>query len=156
MDKLTRKLIRKLLRKYKTNCPFRLAHLLNIEVWFEDLGAGTRGFYRKTLRRKYIVIHSGLSESWQRIICAHELAHALLHPGISRFWIDEHTLFHAGKYEREANQFAVDLLIPDELLLDGMTIYEAAALCGVPPELAEFKKMPKRSLWCDDDSYLSF
>jgi len=152
MDKSSRKLIRKLLRKYKTNCPFRLAQLLNIEIWFEDLGADTRGLYRKTLRRKYIVINSGLSEAWQRVICAHELAHALLHPGISRFWIDEHTLFHAGKFEREANQFAVDLLIPDELLLNGMTIYEAAVECGVPPELAHLKQPPNQSFRREETS----
>lgn len=52
-------LIRRLLRKYKTNCPFELAGALNIEIWYRDLGENTRGMFRKTLRRKYIVIHSG-------------------------------------------------------------------------------------------------
>jgi Zn-dependent peptidase ImmA (M78 family) len=132
------RLIRSLLRRYKTNCPFRLAKALNIEVWFEDLGEGTRGMFRRTMRRKYIVIHSGLSDAWKRVICAHELAHALLHPGISRFWMDEHTFFCAGRYEREANCFAVKLLTARDTLEYGETIYNLFTRNGIPDEMIQF------------------
>ncbi|MBT2288007.1 ImmA/IrrE family metallo-endopeptidase [Paenibacillus albidus] len=132
------RLIRRLLRKHKTNCPYRLAAALNIEVWFEDLGEGTRGMFRRTLRRKYIVIHSGLSEAWKRVICAHELAHALLHPGISRFWMDEHTFFFVGRYEREANYFAVRLLTSGDTVEDGDTVYNLFHRNGIPDEMIQF------------------
>ncbi|KWX77016.1 zinc peptidase [Paenibacillus riograndensis] len=131
-------LIRRLLRKYKTNCPFELAGALNKEIWYRDLGENTRSMFRKTLRRKYIVIHSGLSEEWQRVICAHELAHALLHPGISRFWIDEHTFFRVGKYEREANQFAVRLLTVNVFFEPGESISDLFLRNNIPNELSEF------------------
>jgi Zn-dependent peptidase ImmA (M78 family) len=132
-------LVQRLLRKHKTNCPYRLARALNIEVWFEDLGEGTRGMFRRTLRRKYIVIHSGLSENWKRVICAHELGHALLHPGISRFWLDEHTFFFVGRYEREANNFAVQLLTAmDSMESDDDTVFKLFMRNGVPEELIEF------------------
>lgn len=131
-------MIRRLLRKYNTNCPFRLAEFLNIEVWFRDLGENTRGMFRRTLRRKYIVIHSGMSEQWQRFICAHELAHALLHPGISRFWIDEHSFFCTGRFEREANRFAVQLLIGDDSLTAGEAIYDILRRNSIPIEMSQF------------------
>ncbi|MEK4239101.1 ImmA/IrrE family metallo-endopeptidase [Paenibacillus sp. FSL H7-0714] len=132
------RLIRRLLRKYKTNCPFRLAEALNIEIWYRDLGENTRGMFRRTLRRKYIIIHSGLSEAWQRVICAHELAHALLHPGISRFWMDERTFFCVGKYEREANYFAVRLLTAWDSLGVNESISDLLLRNGIPCELSEF------------------
>ncbi|GKS14736.1 ImmA/IrrE family metallo-endopeptidase [Paenibacillus chitinolyticus] len=127
-----------LMKKYKTNCPFRLAEELHIEVWYEDLGETTRGMYHKKLRRKYIVIHSRLSKYWQRVICAHELGHALMHPGISRFWMDEQTFFAAGKYERQANQFAVKLLIGDDKLNADETIFDLLQRNGIPEELHIF------------------
>jgi hypothetical protein len=37
-------LIRKIIRKYDTNCPFTLSNHLNINVWFRDLGQDTREF----------------------------------------------------------------------------------------------------------------
>ncbi|WP_438435446.1 ImmA/IrrE family metallo-endopeptidase [Gorillibacterium sp. sgz500922] len=130
--------IRRLIRKHKSNCPFEIASGQNIEVWFEDLGACTRGMYRKTLRRKYIVIHRDLSEEWQRVICAHELGHAILHPGVSRFWIDEHTYFFVGKYERQANQFAVRLLTSQDSLLPGEGLPEMLRRNCIPEELHSF------------------
>lgn len=130
--------IRRLLRKYNTNCPFRLAELLNIEVWIRDLGENTRGMFRRTLRRKYIAIHSGLSEQWQRFICAHELAHALLHPGISRFWIDEHSFFCAGRYEREANRFAVKLLLAEDNPQHGETVSDLLRRNDIPIEMSQY------------------
>ncbi|MNP68056.1 hypothetical protein D3C76_1639610 [compost metagenome] len=91
--------------------------------------------YRKTLRRRYIAIHSDLSEEWQRLICAHELGHALLHPGISRFWIDEHTFLYAGKYEREANRFAVHLLLGEEKLECDESVFDLFRRNGIPEEM---------------------
>lgn len=43
----------------------------------------------------------------------------------------------------------------DKLLIDGMTIYQAAAACGVPPELAELKKTPRKGFWRNEDNHIS-
>ncbi|TXK82613.1 ImmA/IrrE family metallo-endopeptidase [Paenibacillus sp. N3.4] len=148
---------KKLIRKFKTNDPFLIAEGLNINIRYAKFEDGTRGLYYKVLRQKFIVLHEDLSEAWKRFICAHEIGHDRLHPGLSRFWLDEHSISNPGKYEREANQFAANLLIPDALLLNGMTIYEAAAVCGVPEEVAHLKQrpQPKRNIWKNEDSHFS-
>jgi len=130
--------IRRLIRKHKTNCPFRIAAGQNIEIWYKDLGSGTRGMYRKTLRRKYIVIHQDLDDNWRRIICAHELGHAILHPAISRFWMDEQTFFCAGKFERQANRFAVHLVTAQDPLAAGESVFDLLTRNGIPEELHSF------------------
>lgn len=132
------KLIRSLIRKYKTNCPFTLAEHLNITVWFRDLGKSTRGMYYRKLHRRYIVIHQDLDEPWQRFVCAHELGHDRLHPGFSRFWLDEHSFFNAGKFERQANKFAVRLLTAGDTLKLGEPIADLLRRNGVPEEMHKF------------------
>jgi Zn-dependent peptidase ImmA (M78 family) len=131
-------LIRKLIQKYKTNCPFELAKSLNITIWFRDLGKSTRGLYMKKLRRRYIVIHEGLDEHWQRFVCAHELGHDRLHPGLSRFWLEETSLHNAGKYERQANKFAIRLLTAGDRLGQGDTIRDFLKRNGIPVEMERF------------------
>ncbi len=111
--------VKNLIKKHKTNCPFELAECLNINVWYSEFGDGCRGFYLKTLRRRYIAINSALSEEWQKFVCAHELGHDRLHSGyMGYYFIEQHTLFNPGKFERQANLFAMNLLIgnnkPDE------------------------------------------
>jgi Zn-dependent peptidase ImmA (M78 family) len=130
--------IRQLIRKYKTKDPFELAERLNITVWFRDLGHGTRGLYIRKLRRRYIVIHEGLDDPWKRFVCAHELAHDRLHPGLSRFWLDEHSFFHAGKFERQANKFAIRLLTAGDYPSRGETIKEFLQRHNIPVEMARF------------------
>jgi Zn-dependent peptidase ImmA (M78 family) len=132
------KLIRTLIRKYKTNCPFTIADHLNITVWFRDLGKGTRGLYMRKLRRRYIIIHEDLDDIWKRFVCAHELAHDRLHPGFSRFWLDEQSFFNAGKFERQANKFAVRLLTAGDSPRRGESISEFLRRNNIPSEMGKF------------------
>ncbi|WP_081970495.1 ImmA/IrrE family metallo-endopeptidase [Paenibacillus sp. FSL P4-0081] len=128
----------KLLKKFKTNDPFEIAKQLNIDIWFEDLGSGTRGFYYRKLRRRFIVIHNGLDDEWQRFICAHELGHDRLHPGISAFWLDDQSLYNAGKYERQANRFAVKLLTACDTLKTNETIRDFLLRNQIPEEMDRY------------------
>jgi hypothetical protein len=50
-------LIKRLVKKYKTNSPFELAAALGIHIRFMNLGEGTKGLYYRKLRRRFIVIH---------------------------------------------------------------------------------------------------
>lgn len=127
--------IQQLIKRFKTNNPFAIAEGLNILIRYADLDDGIRGFYYKTLRRRFIVINSGLSYEWQRIICAHELGHDRLHPGLNRFWIDEHTFFNAGKFERQANTFAIKLLTYDLNQNQDESLESYMLRCGIPREL---------------------
>ena len=79
MIKLNIKLrVLNLIARHRTRNPFKLARLLNIEIVYEDLGE-VRGFFKKILRRKFIFINNKLSEFDQKLVCAHELGHAVLH-----------------------------------------------------------------------------
>lgn len=132
-------IIHKLVRRFKTNDPFVIAKGLNILIRHTELDSGTRGFYYKQLRRRFIVINNDLSEEWQRVVCAHELGHDRLHSGLSQFWIDEHTFFNMGKYERQANIFAVKLLTHSVVRHVGETQEAYYLRCGVPKQLHELE-----------------
>lgn len=131
-------LVNKLIRKYKTNDPFAIALNMNISIRYADLGNHTRGIYHRTLRRRFIVLHNQLTPEWQRFICAHELGHDRLHKGINRFFIDEHSFFHAGRYERQANRFAVHLLTATDTLLPNESIQHFLQRNHIPEEVYPF------------------
>lgn len=132
------KMIRTLIRRHKTNCPFLISRELGIHIRFANLGKVTRGIYYRKLRRRFIVIHNNLCPNWQRFVCAHELGHDRLHRGISRFFLDENSFFQPGKFESQANRFAVHLLTAEDQLASGESIYEFCRRNGVPEEMLKF------------------
>lgn len=128
-------IIQRLVRKYKTTDPFEIAKGRNIFIRYAEFYEGTRGLYFRKLRRRFIVIDNNLSEEWQKVICAHELAHDCLHPGVNQFWTDEQTFFNIGKFERQANTFALKLLTFSQPLEKDELIEQYLLKCGVPKEL---------------------
>lgn len=137
-----KKVISQLVRKHGTNNPFTIAAQKNILVLFEPLG-GVMGYFNTYKRIKMIHLNSCMDECEQRFTCAHELGHAILHQKVNTPFLRANTMQSIDRIEREANIFAVELLIPDKLLLEGMTIYMAASACGVPDEVADLKNKPK-------------
>ncbi|MBT2293238.1 ImmA/IrrE family metallo-endopeptidase [Paenibacillus albidus] len=129
-------LINKLIKKYKTNCPFELSRALGIHIRFMNLGAGTKGLYYRKLRRRFIVIHNELPLEWQRFVCAHELGHDRLHKGINRFFLEEQSYFSPGKLERQANSFAYKLLSADHPPHQDEPLASFYRRIGIPPELS--------------------
>lgn len=138
MDDLVQPLIRKLIKKHHTNCPFQLSAALGIHVRYADLGKTTKGLYFRKLKRRFIVIHAHLPVEWQRFVCAHELGHDRLHKGISRLFLEEHSYFCPGKLERQANRFAVALLTADLSPLPEESMQEYYRRAGVPQEMLYF------------------
>lgn len=132
------RLIRRLFRKYKTNNPFVIAEALRIAIWFLELDPECHGFALRTLRRKYIAINRDLSDEDKRIVCAHELGHLLLHKGIGYYFIEQNTLFRPGKYERQANEFAVSLLTCGENIEPDEPLDWFLCRCGIPEEMHQF------------------
>jgi Zn-dependent membrane protease YugP len=97
-------------------------------------------------RRKTLFLSEGVYNSSSvaaLAIAAHELGHAVMHGGMNMFFIREHTLFPAGKFEHQANTFAAELLITDELLHKyiGYTISEIASIENIHPTLFKYKKL---------------
>ena len=68
--------VHRLIQKYETDDPFRLAREHHIQILFGDLG-GKFGNYLKYKRSKYIIIDDIRTPEWmQPYVCAHELGHA--------------------------------------------------------------------------------
>nr|DAF40040.1 MAG TPA: IrrE protein [Caudoviricetes sp.] len=129
-----------LIRRFHTNDPFTLASALGIHILYSDLG-GTWGCCTTYKRIKFIHINTEISEEKQKFTCAHELGHAVLHPGMSLPYLKAHTLFSPAVYERQANTFAVELLLPDILLREypDCTLDRLAKFAGLPPGMSIFK-----------------
>lgn len=133
-------IVRRLSRKHNTRDPFILADALGILTVTEPLGA-LNGYYTKKYRIKIIHINSSLSESEQRFACAHELGHALLHPDANTPFLTKYTYLSVDKYEIEANKFALELLVPDELLSEyqDCTIDQVSRAIGYQRNLIELR-----------------
>ncbi len=140
-----KEIVKSLVDKYKSNDPFEIAKTRNILLFHWPLG-NILGYYTMRRRVQMIYINTTIEDDYlKRFVCAHELGHALLHPKVNTSFLRINTFFSIDKIEREANQFAVELLMPDELLYENhdtvMTVQEAAASYGVPYELAHLKKI---------------
>ncbi|AKL94979.1 putative Zn peptidase [Clostridium aceticum] len=132
--------VKQIIEKHKTNNPFEIAKEKNIIVIFEKL-AKIRGYYEYNKRCKYIHINEDLPSEEQHLVCAHELGHALLHPKVNIIFITSNTLFVKNKFEIEANKFAAELLIQDDLLhnYEGLSIEQIAVAENLNMELLKLK-----------------
>lgn len=136
--------VNQLVEKYCTNDPFKIAKYLGIQIVFEPLG-NALGYYSKHFRVPIIHINQNADRQSQFFIAAHELGHAVQHPDTNTSFLKIHTLFSTERIEVEANTFAVELLLPDDLFLENnessFTIYDAVKEKGVPIELLSLKSI---------------
>ncbi len=144
-----KKVVAQLVEKYDTRDPFKLADLLGVVVIFEPLGS-IYGYYSRSHRTKVIHINENLSSKKQLLTAAHELGHVVQHPEANTVFLKKNTLFSTDKLEIEANTFAVELLLPDELFnigdCSGFTIYDAIEEKGVPKELLSLKTIDGKKI----------
>ena len=138
-----RQKVYQLIRKYKTDDPFRLAEFKNIKIMYLDLG-GKYGTYLKYKRSKFILIDASITpERMLPFVCAHELGHALCTPNENTQWIKAYTISsNADCVERLANKFAVELLLNDQYMADhpDSSIYTLADCRGVPHRFINLKE----------------
>jgi Zn-dependent peptidase ImmA (M78 family) len=120
--------------------PFDIASYLDITIIYEKL-IGIHGYYTKRINTKQIHINEDLPSALQTFTCAHELGHAVLHPNSSTPFLRQNTLFSIDRLEREANKFAVELLIPDQALSEyqDLTIDQFANMYGYDRKLIELR-----------------
>lgn len=132
--------VQKLSKKYKTNDPFKLASELDILVVYENLGS-ILGYFDAHFRMKTIHINENAPEELKRFICAHELGHAILHAKVNTPFLNAYTLYSVGKIERQANTFAVELLLPDAYISEynNCNIFHLAQSVGIPLGMEHLK-----------------
>jgi Zn-dependent peptidase ImmA (M78 family) len=140
---MIRDIVEGLMEMYKARNPFELCKCLEIKVIFSDLGDEVKGFFQRTVEGYEIIhINERLSEEEQRYICAHELGHAILHTDISLSFFIENRLQVKNKYEIQADMFAAELLIEDNLTpveYSGLNIEQICRCLCVPEKLMKYK-----------------
>lgn len=128
-------------RKFNTSDPFKLARALGIEVMICDIGSRL-GCYMYLKRSKCIWINESLEGNERTFVMAHEVGHAILHPKENCYFLRNQTLSNT-KIEREANTFAVEFLIPDDVILEakanGYTVDQLSRILGYEKELIELR-----------------
>ncbi len=134
------KIVLHLIKKCETRNPFDIADSLNITIFFEELGS-INGYYNKPLRMKQIHINQNLDCNEKYFTCAHELGHALLHPNSSTPFLRKSTFLSVDKLEIEANKFAMELLISNEVLEENreFTVEQLSRMLGYHEKLIKLR-----------------
>ena len=117
--------VKNLVEKYNTSNPYILCEKLNIEIryfYYKDI----KGFFRKVLRRKYIIINEKLDEYSQLVVLCHELGHAIYHNSKNTLLMKNNFLCYTPELESEANEFAVELM-----KYQGEVSYEVARIANI-------------------------
>lgn len=136
--------VKKLIKRYKTNNPYKLCEQMGIEVVHADIGS-LKGMYTCIKRNRFIVINENLDDKIKNIVCAHELAHDQLHRGMSSSsWMKDYDLTIVNsKYEYEANMFTAELLVQEEeliaLIKESKTLNEISKILYIDPNLISMK-----------------
>ena len=119
MDERILQIPEKLIKRFGTRDPFEIAHILGYSVKFINTKK-QKGFCKILLNNFFIFINENMSPQMQRMTCAHELGHLLLHRDVLKreLFLAEMEIFDiTDQKELEANEFAASLLIDDEELL---------------------------------------
>lgn len=143
-----RQCVQRIRKNRETLSVQELCEAEGILVQYFPMGDGPgacKGFFIRKFGVSCITINSDLSARNQEVILAHEFGHACLHEHLAEVsdFLDVFRNGESSICEREANQFAAELLLSDdavsELLMDGYSLKEAAQTLGVPVELLMVK-----------------
>lgn len=144
LQKDIKKIVAHYVKKFNTSNPFRIAKELNIIVKIDDLGDYS-GCYTYIKRHKCIFINNNLNEHEQLLVMAHELGHAILHSRTNCYFIRNKTYLLCSRIEKEANCFAVNMLINDDDLEEyrEQTIPQLSCIFGINEELIKLRIIQK-------------
>jgi Zn-dependent peptidase ImmA (M78 family) len=137
--------VKRLTEKHGTRNPEQLCRDLGIKIRDKDCGYSLKAYFVTIARIKNIVVNSRVGESLRLILLAHELGHAVLHTELAALkGFQEFELFDSTvPAEYEANLFAAELLIEDDIVLELMnedkSFFGVASELNVPAELLDFK-----------------
>lgn len=127
---------------FDTHDPFKIAKMLNIELAIGDIGS-RKGCYMYLKKHKCIFLNENLDEHEANFVMAHELGHAIMHPKENCYFIRNKTLLLNSKTEIEANKFAINLLLPDEILIEytnrDFTTEQISRVTGYHKKLIELR-----------------
>lgn len=129
-----------LVRKFQTRNPLEIIQGLNVILVFAPL-VDTRAFYQYFQRNNIIYIDENLTKHEQAFECAHEMGHMFLHKKANAIFMDTRTSFNTNKFEIEADTFAMNLLISDNMLREypEYNVEQLSRLLGYEQRLIELR-----------------
>lgn len=140
-----KKMADRLVKKAGSRNPFVIADENSIIIKYINDFKTLKGMYTVIKRNKFIFINANLPEEIQKVVCAHEIGHDIIHSFMAEMGaVSETTLFDTkNSFEFEANVFAAELLIDDNLALamarDGMSISDIASSLCLDKNIVEIK-----------------
>lgn len=140
MKKSIKEMVDYYIRKCDSRNPFDIADYLNIQLQIGQLGSKS-GCYMFLKNHRCIFLNEDLTEQEKKMVMSHELGHAIMHRKQNCYFIKNKTLLLNSKSEREANVFAAELLIPDEIISEynSYTMEELSKLLGYDRQFVEIK-----------------
>lgn len=128
-------IVKQVITKYSDGYPdpFRIAKNMNYIILKENLDT-TNGYYYNYNRNKIIGINYNLNEIEQLRVCAHEIGHSILHEDAHYLFLCKKAFFSMSKYEKEADIFAIHLLLSkfDEDEISTFTTEDIANITSYP------------------------
>lgn len=130
-----------LIEVYRTRNVYKLLNLLEISLIRKQLPKNKKGrFLRDMLGNEIIFISNDLANEEEKMVIAHELGHLILHTHLSTSYYTENILLNRDKLEIQANKFAAELLIPDDVdISEGETVQQLACRLEVSEDLIKLK-----------------
>lgn len=131
--------VNKIVKKYDTTVPIKLAERCGCKLLYAELDGTTLGFSATSHRCHTIIIHDQLSEQVASFVILHELGHIRLHKGISTPFFKKITSnSFIPTIEREANEFAFEVLCRNIENSESLTVYEKLDYLGLSYDLERF------------------
>lgn len=139
LDNRIKKLVSYYVRKLNTRNPFEIADYLGILYQMGNIGF--EGCYMFLKNHRYIFLNKHLSDHEKTLVMAHELGHAILHKKQNCYFIKNKTFLLNSKIEIEANKFAIELLISDDVLSEykEFNIEQLSRILGYSQKLIELR-----------------
>ena len=119
-----REIVDEIVKKVKSRNPFEIAEYLGILIIKKPM-EDVDGMWLHQKRTKVILLNDSLNAGRQRLVCAHELGHAIMHPDRNVSSIRAYTSLITSHYEVEANYFAFELelkRLDEDATVDGVII----------------------------------
>lgn len=138
-----KEIVEGMIEVYETRNVYELIDKLEIMLIRKQLPGNKKGrFFRDLFENEFIFISNDLSIEEERIVIAHELGHLILHTHLSTSYYTSNRFLVKNKLEIQANKFAAELLIPDDIDFSGydnLTIEQLSCHLKVSEELVKLK-----------------
>ena len=138
------KMAQSLVKKAGSRNPFVIADENSIFIKYINDFKKLKGMYMIIKRNRFIFINTNLSEQLQKVVCAHEIGHDILHRAYVDGAFHESSLFDTRNgFEYEANIFAAEIMLDDDIVeslaKEGISENDMASMLGVDRNIVELK-----------------